>query len=311
MARSRLLALVAAVALTAAACGDDDDTAAADTSAAGSSPETLAVVATTTQTADFTRVVGGDLVEVYEVIKPNVDAHDYEPTPADLEQLGAAALIVQNGAGLEEWFEDTIAQADASGVVVDASTGITLRQGGEHPGESDPHIWTNPANAKVMVTNIAAGLVQADPAHQTAYEANRDAYLTQIDALDAELRAQLDALPTKKLVTNHDALGYYVDYYGLQYVGSVIPSFDTATELSASDIEDLVAKIKAEGVKAIFTEASLPPDAAEALAQEAGVTVVSGDDALYADSLGPPGSDGDTYLKMMRHNTRVIVENLA
>jgi len=307
----RVVLLAAVVTVAAAACGDDDD-AAAGTSPDSSSSEGMLVVATTTQTADFTRIVGGDLVDVYDVIKANVDAHDYEPTPADVENLGDAKVVVRNGLGLEPWFDDTIAQSDSSAVVVDASTGVTPRAGeGEEAGEDDPHIWMNPANAKTMVGNITAGLVEADRAHQAAYEANRDAYLAQIDALDAELRGQLDALPNKKLVTNHDAFGYYIDYYGLQFVGSVLPSFDTAVELTPSGIEDLVAKIKAEGVKAIFTEASLPPAAAEALASEAGVKVVSGDDALYADSLGPDGSDGDTYLKMMRHNTRVIVENLS
>ena len=107
---------------------------------------------------------------------------------------------------------------------------------------SDPHIWTNPPNAKVMVDQHRRW--SRGPGRPGAPGAstppNRDAYLAQIDLLDGEVRAQLDALPNKKLVTNHDALGYYVDYYGLQFVGSVIPSFDTATELSATDIETLV-----------------------------------------------------------------------
>ena len=307
----RVVLLAAVVALAAAACGDDDD-ATAGTSSDSTSSAGMLVVATTTHTADFTRIVGGDLVHVYDVIKANVDAHDYEPTPADVENLGDAKVVVRNGLGLESWFDDTLAQADSSAVVVDASTGVTPRAGqGEEAGEDDPHIWMNPANAKTMVTNITAGLVEADPAHQAAFEANRDAYLAQIDALDVELRGLLDPLPNKKLVTNHDAFGYYIDYYGLQFIGSVLPSFDTAVELTPSAIEELVAKIKAKGVKAIFTEASLPPAAAEALASEADVNVVSGEDALYADSLGPEGSNGDTYLKMMRHNTRVIVENLT
>jgi ABC-type Zn uptake system ZnuABC Zn-binding protein ZnuA len=306
MARLRLVALAAAIVLTGAACGDDDGPDA--DSAAPAAEGRLPVVATTTQTADFTRVIGGDLVDVYEVIKPNVDAHDYEPTPADLVKLGEAAVIVQNGAGLEEWFADTVEQADASAVMVDASTGVTLREGEDGP---DPHVWTNPAIAKIMVTNIAAGLIQGDPPHQAAYAANRDAYLTQIDALDVELRAQLDALANRKIVTNHDALGYFIDYYGLEFVGAVLPSFDSATELSGRDIEELVETLEAQGVQAVFAEASLPDEAVDALAEEAGITVVAGDDALYADSLGPPGSDGDTYLKMMRHNARVIVENLS
>jgi ABC-type Zn uptake system ZnuABC Zn-binding protein ZnuA len=118
-------------------------------------------------------------------------------------------------------------------------------------------------------------------------------------------------LANKKLVTNHDAFGYYIDRYGLQFVGSIIPSFDTSAELSGRDIRDLVAKIKATKVKAVFSETSLPPKTAETIGREAGVKVVEGEDALYGDSLGPAGSDGDTYLKMIRHNTRTIVSNLS
>jgi ABC-type Zn uptake system ZnuABC Zn-binding protein ZnuA len=129
--------------------------------------------------------------------------------------------------------------------------------------------------------------------------------------LDAEVARQIDSLANKKLVTDHDAFGYYIDRYGLQLVGSVIPSFDTSAELSGRDIRDLVARIEATRVKAIFTEASLPPKTAETIAGEAGVKVVGGPDALYGDSLGPPGSDADTYLKMIRHNTAAIVANLG
>ena len=106
------------------------------------------------------------------------------------------------------------------------------------------------------------------------------------------------------MVTNHDAFGYYIDRYGLEFVGSIIPSFDTSTELSGRDIRDLVAKIKATGVKAIFSETSLPPRTAETIGREAGVKVVTGEDALYGDALGPPGSDGDA-LRVAIHGDQV------
>jgi ABC-type Zn uptake system ZnuABC Zn-binding protein ZnuA len=125
------------------------------------------------------------------------------------------------------------------------------------------------------------------------------------------VQRQIDSLANKKLVTNHDAFGYDIDRYGLQFVGSVIPSFDSTAELSGRDIRDLVAKIRATGVKAVFSETSLPPRSAETIASEAGVKVVEGEDALYGDSLGPAGCDGDTYLKMVCHNTRTIVSNLS
>jgi zinc/manganese transport system substrate-binding protein len=203
--------------------------------------------------------------------------------------------------------------------VVDTSQGVKLRAGGhaeegeeQAGGEAhDPHIWQNPRNAEVMVATIDRALAAADPADAGVFRANLAAYTKQLQALDVEVQRQIDSLANKKLVTNHDAFGYYVDRYGLQFVGSVIPSFDSSAELSGRDIADLVAKIKATGVKAVFSETSLPPRAAETIAREAGVKVVEGEGALYGDSLGPAGSDGDTYLKMIRHNTRIIVSNLS
>jgi ABC-type Zn uptake system ZnuABC Zn-binding protein ZnuA len=162
-----------------------------------------------------------------------------------------------------------------------------------------------------MVANIERALAAADPAAAGVFQANLAAYTKQLQTLDAEVQRQIDSLANKKLVTNHDAFGYYVDRYDLQFVGSVIPSFDSSAELSGRDIRDLVAKIKATGVKAVFSETSLPPRTAETIAREAGVKVVEGADALYGDSLGPAGSDGDTYLKMIRHNTKTIVSNLS
>ena len=268
----------------------------------------LRVVATTTQVADLAVNVGGDRVQVTSLLKPGIDAHDYEPSPADIDAIARADLVVQNGVGLEEWLGDTIESSGFGGPVVDASQGVRLRQ---VDGEADPHIWQDPGNAQRMAANIERGLAAAEPADATAFAANLTAYTKELEALDAEVERQIDSLANKKLVTNHDAFGYYIDRYGLELVGSVIPSFDTSAELSGRDIRDLVAKIRATGVKAIFSETSLPPRAAETIGREAGVKVVVGADALYGDALGPPGSDGDTYLKMIRHNTATIVENLS
>jgi ABC-type Zn uptake system ZnuABC Zn-binding protein ZnuA len=261
------------------------------------------VVTTTTQLTDFARVVGGDHVEVYDVVKANVDPHDYEPTPSDLEAIRGADLIVRNGVGLEAWLKRTAESAGAKGRVVEATKGVALRR-------DDPHVWHDPTRASAMVANVATALGQVNPENAAAYDANASGYRAQLQALDGEIRGQLATLPSRKLVTNHDAFGYYVDHFGLDFVGSVIPSFDTQAELSSRELSQLVAKVKEQGVKAVFSESSLPPKTAEAVAREAGVKVVTGDDALYGDTLGPPGSDADTYLKMMRHNTKVIVDNL-
>jgi ABC-type Zn uptake system ZnuABC Zn-binding protein ZnuA len=306
MHRRRIVLTAVLAAVLAVGCSREQPTGSADgTTAKG---PVLNVVATTTQVADFATNVGGGRVRVTSLFKPNVDAHDYEPSPADVDAIARADLVVENGAGLETWLHDTVANSGFSGPVVDTSQGVRLRQVG---GEADPHIWQNPRNAQLMAANIERALAAAEPANAGVFQTNLDAYTKQLQALDAEVQRQIDSLANKKLVTNHDAFGYYIDRYGLQFVGSIIPSFDTSAELSGRDVRDLVAKIKATKVKAVFSETSLPPKTAETIAQEAGVKVVEGEDALYGDSLGPAGSDGDTYLKMVRHNTTTIVSNLS
>ena len=318
----RILAVAAAAALLAG-CGNGSTPAASD------QPQALKVVATTPEVADFVRNIGGADVSVTQIIKPNVDPHDFEPTPADIKAIAEAKVVVKNGVGLEEWLDRTIEASGFQGAVIDSSQGVKLLEGGheeeehaeegeeageEHAGEDhDPHIWHNPRNAKIMVTNIEKGLAAADPARAGTFATNLTGYSAKLDKLDADNEAAFAKLPAadRKLVTNHDAFGYYVDRYRLEFVGSVIPSLDTSAELSAKQLGDLVAKIKATGTKAIFTESSLPPKTAEAIAKQAGVEVVGGEDALYGDSLGEQGTPQGTYLGAEEHNTQVIVSALA
>jgi zinc/manganese transport system substrate-binding protein len=283
--------------------------------------------------ADLAVNVGGDQVRVTSLLKPGVDAHDYEPSPADLDAIAHADLLVKNGVGLEAWLDDIIESSGYRGPVVDTSQGVKLREGGHHeqeaeagheeeeagagehageePAAQDPHIWQNPRNAMVMAANIQRALADAAPDQAAAFRDRLAAYTSELEVLDAGVERQVDSLANRKLVTNHDAFAYYIDRYRLEFVGSVIPSFDSSAELSGRDIRDLVAKIKATGVRAVFSETTLPPKAAETIGREAGVRVVVGDDALYGDALGPPGSDADSYLKMIRHNTDTIVSNLS
>jgi ABC-type Zn uptake system ZnuABC Zn-binding protein ZnuA len=302
-------AISAAVAL--AACGSDSKPGSTPAAAGGK----LAVVATTTQVADFARAVGGDRVTVTQILKPNIDPHDYEPTPADLTAIGAAKVLVKSGVGLEKWLDETVTSAGFKGATVDASTGVKIREGNgeEEEKDGDPHIWHDPRNAKIMVQNIEKAFAAAAAADTATFERNLADYSAKLDALDADIAKKINALPAdnRKLVTNHDAFGYYIDRYQLTFVGSIIPSFDTSAELSAKDIDDIVAKIKQTGTKAVFSESSLPPKTAEAIGKQAGVKVVAGEDALYGDTLGPEGSAGDTYLKMEEHNTDTIVKALS
>ncbi|WP_433443781.1 metal ABC transporter substrate-binding protein [Nonomuraea sp. CA-141351] len=279
---------------------------------------TISVVATTTQVADLARQVGGDAVRVTQLLRPNVDPHDFDPSPADLQALATAQVVVKNGVGFEPWLDEAIASAGYTGPVVDTSQGVTLHEGhdeeeGHEHGEHDPHIWHDPANAKIMVADIEKALNQADPAHAAAYAQRQKAYDAELDRLDGWIKQRIATIPEadRKIVTNHDAFGYYLDRYGLTYVGAIIPSFDTSAEVTGKDLADLVAAVKKAGVKAIFSESTLPPKTAQALATEAGTQVVGGENSLYGDSLGPAGTGADSYLGMMRHNTDVIVGALG
>jgi ABC-type Zn uptake system ZnuABC Zn-binding protein ZnuA len=182
---------------------------------------------------------------------------------------------------------------------------------GHHHEGGNPHIWTSVANAEIMAATIAEGLAGASETHAADFEANATVYTDQLADLDGWIHENIDTVPAEQrlLVSNHDAFGYFTAAYGITYVGSIIPSFDDNAEPSAAEIDTLVAAIATTGVKAVFSEASISPKAADTIAAEAGVTVYSGDDALYGDSLGPADSDGDTYIKSQLHNVSLILES--
>ncbi|WP_241992399.1 metal ABC transporter substrate-binding protein [Cryobacterium lactosi] len=322
-----LPALAASAALVLAGCSTTA------TNASTGSDGDLKVVATTTQIADLTRNIVGDTdgVSITQLIQPNQSAHSYDPSVADLTALGEADVLVINGVGLEEWLDDAIEASGFDGITIDSDEGITIL-GGEaghedeaaHDDEAagasaedhdhdggNPHIWTDVSNAETMVATIADGLVAASSTHAADFEANEAVYAGRLAELDAWIRENIDTVPAAErlLVSNHDAFGYFTAAYDITYVGSVIPSFDDNAEPSAAEIDALVAAVKATGVKAVFSEASINPKAADTIAAEAGVAVYSGEDALYGDSLGPADSDGATYVATQLHNVRLILES--
>jgi ABC-type Zn uptake system ZnuABC Zn-binding protein ZnuA len=284
----------------------------------------LRVVASFTVLGDFVRQVGGDAVAVTTLIGPGVDAHTYDPAPADLVALEGADVVVENGFGFEPWLDRFLAATQPDAVRVVASDGITPLKIGEagtpgagqegetatEHGEIDPHVWHDVANAVVMVQNIRDGLAAADPAHAARYARNAGAYLATLQALDAWVRQQVATLPPerRKLVTNHDTFGYFAHAYGFQILGTALGSLSTETgEPSAQQIAALVDEIAAAGVPAIFAENVANPDLMQAIADEAGVPLAP---TLYTDSLGSEGSPGATYEGMMRSNVTTIVDAL-
>jgi len=277
---------------------------------AASAARSLRVVTTTTQVTDFARIVAGTAAQVVGILPANVDPHDYEAVPGDLQKIASADLVVENGAGMEDaWMANLLQSVHRRVRVVDTSRGVSLLPGSRESPRGDPHIWFAVPNAAQMVVNIRDALVLADPANAAHYRANAARYVPQLDALDKYIFERIATLPRaqRKLVTSHDAFSYYVTRYGLTLIGAVIPSTSTEAEVSAQHLAQLVAVIRREHVKAIFLETSVNPKIEQQIGRETGVRVVTD---LYGDTLGPAGSDGDTYLKMMRHNTDLIVSSL-
>ncbi len=295
-------ALLAALVLSVA-CGDDGGDAAEDgRDASGTatvrSGAGLSVVVTTTQIADLARNVAGDRAGVASLVGANQDPHEFEPRPDQLRALVDAGLVLRHGLGLDRFADRPLASVNKEKVST-VTDGIRLV-------DDDPHVWLDVDNAKLMVNNIRDALAKADAANADSYRANAVAYLQELDRLNAFVRSETDRVPRgcRKLVTDHQVLTYYAAAYGFEIVSAVIPGSSTEAEPSARDIATAVEIIRASGVPAIFAEASANPQLMERVAREAGVKVVTG---IYGDSLGSPGSDGDTYVKMMRANTVKIV----
>lgn len=185
-------------------------------------------------------------------------------------------------------------------------------EGEEHEhGEQDPHVWQSVQNVIGEVAVIRDALVAADPDAAATYQANADAYLAQLTELDAFITAEVAELPaeSRKLVTSHDALGYFADAYEFEIVGTALDSLSTETaDPSGGELAELVEQIKAAGVPAIFAENVANTGLMEQIAADAGVVLAPG---LYTDALGPAGSDGGTYVEMMRYNATTIVTALG
>lgn len=301
--RPALAAALVASALLVAGCGG-----------AGSDDGELHVVATTTQAGDFVRAVGGDAVVVDQVLQPNTDPHEYEPRPGDVLAASEADLVFAAGDGLDDWIEQVVSDSGSEATIVDLDAGVPERLPGESSGGEasryDPHWWHDPRNAEAAVAEIERRLAAAEPSQRRLFERNAEAYLAELRALDAEIARCMDSLPVsrRKLVTDHDAFGYFAARYGIDVVGAVIPSQTTRAQPSAKDLADLGDLIERENVAAIFPESSLSADVAEAIAAQTGA---SAEYTLYGDTLGPAGSSGATYLAMEAANADAMMRGFS
>jgi zinc/manganese transport system substrate-binding protein len=272
------------------------------------SGEGTQIVATTTQVADIARNVAGGRADVTRLLAPNSDPHDYEPRPSDAEAVAGANLVLESGGDVDAWAADVVASAGNDPPVVDLVDSVKTRPG--EGGETDPHWWQDPRNAVLAVEEIRRALTGVDPDGAGAYARNAARYVADLRRLDRRIASCMSSIPARdrKLVTDHDALGYYASRYGIDVVGAAIPALSTQAQPSAGETAELVDQIRRERVRAIFPEAGLNAALQESLSRETGAEVGG---ELWADSLGPEGSSGATYLESLASNTETLADGFT
>ena len=254
--------------------------------------------------ANIVRRVSGDRLPVISLVPVNMDAHGWQPTAADLRAVASAAVLVENGLGLEGWISRLATASGFKGRLVVASTGVTPRFIREGKVTSlDPHAWQDPRNGMIYARNIADGLAAADPDHASEYRANAATYAAELEALDIWISERFASIPVKarRIITTHDAFGYYGDRYGITFLAAEGLAADA--EPSAKSIAVLVRQIRREKARTVFLENMTDPRLARMLARESGATL-SG--PLYSDALSEPGGPAPDYLSMLRYNTSLF-----
>ncbi|MGV8918331.1 MAG: metal ABC transporter substrate-binding protein [Pseudomonas sp.] len=260
----------------------------------------LEAVASFTVIADMVHSVGGDRVHVTSLIGPNGDPHVYEPTPSDAQALKQADITFVSGLHLEGWLDRLITASGYHGKPVVLSNGIKTRSM-EEDGKTitDPHAWNSAANGVIYVRNIITALKKADPQDADFYQANGDKYIAQLQTLDAYARSQVQAIPAaqRKVLTSHDAFGYFGDAYGVTFLSPL--GFSTEAEPSAADVAKLIRQIKGEHVSAYFFENSGDPRLVKQIAAASGAQPGG---ELYVEALSPANGPAATYAQMFRYN---------
>ena len=273
------------------------------------SAKTLEVVASFSIVADVVKQVGGDHVEVKSLVGPNGDAHGFEPSPEDAKTLKAANLAFISGNGFEGWFERLAKASGYTGKPVVVSGGVkTLKMDEKGKSVTDPHVWNNPANVVIWVANIEKALVAADPEDAADFKANAERYTKELNDLNAYARSKIGAIPKgkRKILTSHEALGYFGKEYGVDFLSPL--GLSTETEASAMDVAKLIDQIKKEKVKVYFIENSNDP---RLIKQIADATGAEPGGELYVESLSAADGPAPTYVKMFRYNVDQIAAAIA
>jgi zinc/manganese transport system substrate-binding protein len=249
---------------------------------------------------DMVHEIGQDKIEVKSLVGPNQDSHVYEPRPQDGKALGKAALIVVNGFGFEGWIDRLIEASGFQGNVLVATSGMTpLKHSTHGKTTTDPHAWHSLTKAQVYVDNIVKGLSELLPEEAAFFKAQGEAYKEALRALEKETHHHLAAIPMekRKVITGHNAFGYLGEDLGITFFSPM--GLSTESEPSAKAVASLIRQIQAEDIHAIFIENISNARMMEQIALET-KSQIGG--VLYSDALSPPGTEADTYLKMMRFN---------
>jgi zinc/manganese transport system substrate-binding protein len=266
--------------------------------------ERLNVVASFSILGDFVRAVGGDRVNVTTLVGPDSDVHVYTPAPSDAKRIAEAKLVIVNGLGLEGWLPRLVQSSGSKATVVTASAGIAPLKLGS---AADPHAWQSVPNAKIYVTDIANALAAADPDDAEFFRTQAKAYLEKLEALDREVREAVAKIPTerRKVISTHDAFGYFAAEYGIQFVAPL--GVSTETEPSARDIAGIIGQIRAQKIPAVFLENISDDRLIRRIAAETGAKVGG---TLISDGLTGEKGLAPTYIDMVRHNIKALTSAL-
>lgn len=277
--------------------------------------EKIKAVASFSILADFVKNVGGERVVVTSLVGPSADAHVFSPTPQDAQRLAGADLVFINGLGFEGWIERLLKSSATKADVIVATKGIApLKKAAkdkdhDHDHASgDPHAWQSLANAKIYVANIRDALIAREPGSRAYFEDNARTYLARLAALETEVKEAVAALPPerRRVITSHDAFGYFAAAYGLAFIAP--QGVSTETEASARDVARIIAQIRREKIPAVFLENISDPRLLRRISEETGAKIGG---ALYSDALTGEKGDAPTYIDMVRHNIRTLSAALS
>jgi manganese/zinc/iron transport system substrate-binding protein len=273
------------------------------------------VLATTGMIADAARVVGGEYVEVDCLMGPGIDPHQFVASPRDLGRIEGADLVLFNGLHLEGKMTDVLEKRSRTVAVAEHLPDLRQAEEG-FEGTHDPHVWFDVRLWMKVVEKVRDTLADLDPAHAEQYRANAVKYLQELDVLDKAVREKVARVPSDRrvLISAHDAFGYFGRAYGFEVRG--LQGVSTAGDTSARDVQELADLIGTRRIKAVFAETSVPDKGMQAVMQAVrskfkGFEVRLAEDKLYSDALGQPGSGGETYVGMVRHNVDAIVKALG